>query len=180
MFERFTTGAREAVIDAQRIAVEGGAKQIDPMHLLAAVALTASGRTLLGDLGVAPEDLAGEVLRIRRRGGLSDADAEALSEFGIDVEQIIDKVEQMHGPGALSPPPGRLGRNDRKSRLPFARESKKALEKTLREALSLGDKHIGEENMLLALASLPGPASDVLAQKDINYLALRQALNKAS
>ncbi|MFD8498965.1 Clp protease N-terminal domain-containing protein [Amycolatopsis sp. NPDC059657] len=180
MFERFTTGARYAVIDAQRLAIESGAKQIDPMHLLAAVAITESGRTLLGGLGVDPEDLAGEVNRVRRRGGISDADVEALSEFGIDVEQIIEKVEEMHGPGALSPPPGRLSRNDRKSRLPFARESKKTLEKTLREALALGDKHIGEEHLLLALAALSGPASDVLAQKNVDYLALRQALSKAS
>ncbi|SDZ44109.1 Clp amino terminal domain-containing protein, pathogenicity island component [Amycolatopsis xylanica] len=180
MFERFTTGAREAVVDAQRVAVESGAKQIDPMHLLAVVAVTPSGRTLLGGLGVVPEDLASEVNRIRRRGGMSDADAEALSEFGIDVEQIIAKVEQMHGPGALSPPHGRLTRRDRRSRLPFARESKKTLEKTLHEALAMGDKHIGEEHMLLALAALPGPASDVLAQRDVTYLALRQALTKAS
>ena len=76
---------------------------------------------MLAELGISAEDVAAELARTRRRGGVSDADAEALTEFGIDVEQIVERVEQTHGAGALA---GRLGPAKR-GHIPFTSQSKK-------------------------------------------------------
>jgi ATP-dependent Clp protease ATP-binding subunit ClpA len=182
MFERFTQDARAIVIGAQQKAHEVDAAQIDSLHMLAALFHTpqgSAGRVLL-DLGASPADLTGEVDRIRRRGGISDSDAAALDEFGIDIERIVERVEQAHGLNALAGDLPRSKRTRRKSgHLPFAEDAKQALAQSLREAAGLGDRHIGDEHLLLALAATPGPAADVLARRNIDYLAIRRALQES-
>jgi ATP-dependent Clp protease ATP-binding subunit ClpA len=175
MFERFTRDARAVVVEAQERARESGSAQIDPLHLLTGLLRTPSGtaQSLLDGFGVAPGELAAELDRVRRRGGMSDTDAEALGEFGIDVEQIVDRIEQLHGEGVLA---GQVFR--KRGHIPFSREAKKTLEQSLRQAVDIGDKHIGEEHLLLALTAKPGPAADVLAKRGIDLVALRQALTR--
>jgi hypothetical protein len=149
MFERFTRDARAIVIGAQQKAVEVDAAQIDSLHMLGALFRTpqgSAGRILL-DLGASPADLTGEFDRIRGRGGISDSDAAALDAFGIDIERIVERVEQAHGPNALA---GDLPKGKRAMRkgghLPFAEDAKQALTQSLREAAGLGDRHIGDEH----------------------------------
>ena len=38
----------------------------------------------------------------RRRAGLSQAEADALAGLGIDVSDIVSRVEEVHGVGAMS------------------------------------------------------------------------------
>ncbi|MBE8525243.1 ATPase [Amycolatopsis sp. H6(2020)] len=171
MFERFTADARMAVVEAQIVARESGSVEIGPAHLLAALVKT--DVQLLTDLGVSTDDIAAELARIRRRGGMSDADAEALTEFGIDVEQIVERVEQTHGEGALA---GRLGPAKR-GHIPFTAQSKKTLELCIREAVRMGDKHIGQEHILLALAQQRG-TDDVLARRGADYVTLRRVVQQ--
>ncbi|MFC9253784.1 ATPase, partial [Amycolatopsis thailandensis] len=99
MFERFTTELREVVVGSQLVAADEGAPRIDPLHLLTSLARRTG---VLTALGCPADELADDLRRIRRRGGMSDADVEALSGFGIDVEHIVERVEQTHGPGALA------------------------------------------------------------------------------
>ncbi|QKV76735.1 Clp protease N-terminal domain-containing protein [Amycolatopsis sp. Hca4] len=171
MFERFTAEARMAVVEAQIVARESGSPEIGPAHLLAG--LVKSDVAVLTELGVATDDIAAELARTRRRGGVSDADAEALTEFGIDVEQIVERIEQTHGEGALA---GRLGPAKR-GHIPFTAQSKKTLELSLKEAVRLGDKHLGQEHILLALAQQRG-TDDVLARRGADYLTLRRAVQQ--
>ncbi|MDT7797897.1 MAG: hypothetical protein QOI78_1330 [Actinomycetota bacterium] len=171
MFERFTADARMAVIEAQIVARESGSAEIAPPHLLAGLMKT--GVPLLTELGVSTEDVAAELARTRRRGGVSDADAEALTEFGINVEQIVEAVEQTHGEGALA---GRLGPAKR-GHIPFTSQSKKTLELSLKEAVRLGDKHLGQEHILLALAQQRG-TDDVLARRGADYVTLRRIVQQ--
>ncbi|MFC9258030.1 Clp protease N-terminal domain-containing protein, partial [Amycolatopsis thailandensis] len=56
--------------------------------------------------------------------------------------------------------------------------AKKVLEKSLREAIDVGGKRIEGEHLLLALTALPGVAADVLAQRGIDYLAVRRLLEQ--
>jgi len=174
MFERFTRDARTVVVEAQERASESGSAEIDALHLLSGLMRTEAGtaRSLLDGFGVTPADIATELDRVRRRGGMSDTDAEALGEFGIDVEQIIARVEQIHGEGALAGKPALRKRGH----IPFTREAKKTLEESLKQAVDIGDKHIGEEHLLLALTAKPGPAADILAKRGVTLLAVRQAL----
>ncbi len=171
MFERFTADARLAVVEAQIVARESGSVEIVPAHLLAGLVKTGVG--VLAELGISTDDIAAELARTRRRGGVSDADAEALTEFGIDVEQIVDRVEQTHGEGALA---GRLGPAKR-GHIPFTAQSKKTLELSLKEAVRLGDKHLGQEHILLALAQQRG-TDDVLARRGADYQTLRRAVQQ--
>jgi hypothetical protein len=67
---------------------------------------------------------------VRRRGGISSADAEALREFGIDIDRIIARIKQDHGPNALAGAPARPGR---RWPIPFAEDSKKTLQLCLKE-----------------------------------------------
>ncbi|WP_410668305.1 Clp protease N-terminal domain-containing protein [Amycolatopsis sp. cmx-4-68] len=171
MFERFTADARLAVVEAQIVARESGSVEIGPPHLLAGLVKTGVG--VLDELGVPAGDIAAELARTRRRGGVSDADAEALTEFGIDVEQIVERVEQTHGEGALA---GRLGPAKR-GHIPFTAQSKKTLELSLKEAVRLGDKHLGQEHILLALAQQRG-TDEVLARHGADYATLRRVVQE--
>ncbi|MFD5251061.1 Clp protease N-terminal domain-containing protein [Amycolatopsis sp. NPDC058340] len=170
MFERFTTEAREVVVGAQRVASDEASGNVDPLHLLTSLSRHTG---VLTALGCPPDELADDLRRVRRRGGMSDADVEALSGFGIDVEHIVERVEQTHGPGALTGGQ-RAGRGHR----PFTPEAKKVLEKSLRETIDVGSKRIEGEHLLLALTAVPGVAADVLAQRGIDYLAVRRLLEQ--
>ncbi|MFI6301204.1 Clp protease N-terminal domain-containing protein [Amycolatopsis thailandensis] len=170
MFERFTTELREVVIGSQLVAADEGAPHIDPLHLLTSLARRTG---VLTALGCPADELADDLRRIRRRGGMSDADVEALSGFGIDVEHIVERVEQTHGPGALAGGQ-RAGRGHR----PFTPEAKKMVERSFREAVDVGGKRIESEHLLLALTAVPGVAADVLAQRGIDYLAVRRLLEQ--
>ncbi|GHF73107.1 ATP-dependent Clp protease ATP-binding subunit ClpA [Amycolatopsis bartoniae] len=174
MFERFTKDAREVVIEAQRDAAETGAQEVTPLHLLTAMLRTqeSSATRLLARIGVPPADVAAEAGRVQRRGGISEADAEALGEFGIDVDRIVARIEEAHGPDALS---GK-GKSRPGKHIRFADASKKTLELCLKEVVRMGGKSLGAEHILLALAVQRGPAADVLARFDVDAARLRAAL----
>ncbi|WP_328605997.1 ATPase [Amycolatopsis sp. NBC_00345] len=176
MFERFTVDARMAVVEAQLVARELGSREISPQDVFAGLARTENGdaQRLLEQLGVSRDEVLAELERIRRRGGISDADVEALTEFGIDVEQIVERVEQTHGPGALAS----SGKRTRRGHIPFTVEAKKTLELSLREAVKLGDKHLGQEHMLLALVQQKGAVADLLAARGVDYPTVRRAVGQ--
>jgi ATP-dependent Clp protease ATP-binding subunit ClpA len=176
MFERFTIDARMAVVEAQAVARELGSREITPQDVLAGLTRTENGdaQRLLAQLGVSHDEVRAELDRIRRRGGISDADVEALTEFGIDVEQIVERIEQTHGPGALA----NGGNRVRRGHIPFTAEAKKTLELSLREAVKLGDKHLGQEHILLALVQQKGAVADLLAARGIDYLTVRRAVGQ--
>ena len=68
--------------------------------------------------------------------------AKALQELGVDLDATRRQIEQRIGRGNPS---------DMSGAPPFTPKSKKVLELSLREALSLGHNYIGTEHLLLAL-----------------------------
>ena len=60
---------------------------------------------------------------------------------GIDLDDVISRIDRDLDAGGLLP----------QGRTRFARESKKVLELSLREAIALGDAFIGTEHVLLGL-----------------------------
>ncbi|MFM9366800.1 Clp protease N-terminal domain-containing protein [Streptomyces sp. Da 82-17] len=176
MFERFTQGARDVVEGAVGHAERADAPAVTTEHLLLAL-LDAEGTKaayVLAALGVTGrrDAIAADLAEARRRGGVSAADEEALAGLGIDVDAIVARVEQAHGEGAL----GRSGRGRGRTQRwfggahrPFARESKGVLEQALRVAVGRGERAIGDEHLLLALAVRPGVVRDVLGVYGASY-----------
>ncbi|AKH84738.1 peptidase [Streptomyces sp. CNQ-509] len=177
MFERFTQAARDLVRGAAERAERDGDSHVAPEHLLRQLLAGSgtAGAVALAAAGVDSEARRAGVLRgldeARRRGGLTKSDAEALAGIGIDVAAVVDRVESAHGPGALA-----RRRAWRRGRTRFDADAKAVLERSLRIALVRGDKAIGDEHILLALAATPGIPAEVLADHGATYAAIEAAL----
>ncbi|MER7462104.1 Clp protease N-terminal domain-containing protein [Streptomyces sp. NPDC097981] len=184
MFERFTQDARDVVTDAVAGARQAGAAAVTEEYLLLALL----DRGALDPLGVDRAAVVADLAAARRRGGMSRADQEALADLGIDLTEIVSRVEETHGEGALaSTAPRRrtlgsslrsaLGRPEPAGRhVPLAQGARKTLEQSLRIALGRHDRHIATLHLLLALLSRPGTAAEVLADHGITYAAAEAGL----
>jgi ATP-dependent Clp protease ATP-binding subunit ClpA len=165
VFERFTQSARHVVVLAQQEARRLGHGYIGTEHLLLGLLMQEDevGGRALRALGVTHESAAQQVLRLLGAGA-SITDADALAAIGIDLDTVRRVIEESFGPGALERRPTRRRRLRRRRRLwvsgrchaiggfvPLTPRAKKVLELSLRQALVLGDKHIGTEHVLLGL-----------------------------
>ncbi|KDN75023.1 Clp protease N-terminal domain-containing protein [Streptomyces olindensis] len=182
MFERFTADARDVVKTAfEYVQGDGGGGQcVEPEHLLLALLDRdgSRGASALAALGLPPgerRESVREALReARRRAGLSRAESDALAGLGIDVAEIVARVEEVHGVGAMS--------GDRKDarwwsgRPSFGRGAKDVLERSLKVALAQRDRHIGDEHLLLSLTLRPGVPAEVLADHGVTYESLVRVL----
>lgn len=183
MFERFTKDARAVVKGAVGHAEGEGAACVDDGHMLLALLDREASRAsfALASLGATRrrdsiEDALGEA---RRRGGLSQADTEALAGLGIDVSEIVSRVEEAHGAGALAGgrKAGRPGRGRGWSgHRPFTREAKDTLVRSLRVATARKDRQIGDEHILFALTVRPGLVSEVLADHGVTHESVERVL----
>ncbi|QMU68677.1 Clp protease N-terminal domain-containing protein [Streptacidiphilus sp. P02-A3a] len=192
MMERFTDAARRATRSAHGIARTEGAPAVGEEHILAAILAQrdCTGVALLTGCGLGRDQhraVLDECREFRRRGGIGRAEAEALRGLGIEVDEIVDRVEQIWGEGALqepvAAPPAIRSRWKRGGsatptapRLPWRPESKRVLETALRQALDLGCKRVGTEHLLLGLLIRDGVVREVLTARDINPLQVRALL----
>jgi len=145
MLERFTKKARETVQGAVQVALDATASEVRPEHLLAALLAdeTCLAVRVLVETGVPMDRLHAELDRRRMQyvDGLDADDAEALQAIGIDLDEVVRRIDQNLG-----------GATARPRRPRFARASKKVLELALREAIALRHNYIGTEHLLLGLA----------------------------
>ncbi|MEU8954478.1 Clp protease N-terminal domain-containing protein [Streptomyces sp. NPDC048518] len=219
MFEKFTDEARAVVVGAIGQAERASAASVDDGHLLLALlslldesagaearvgdgADESVGRPVVGRaafalraLGAADRRTSIEraLAEARRRGGLSRADAQALADLGVDVDEIVSRVEEAHGVGALAGAgtragggagvgagagggAGRRGWRQRLGRVPFGRDAKEVLVKSLRLATARRDRTIGGQHLLLALCVRPGVVSEILADHGVTYANLERVL----
>ncbi|MGP3951771.1 Clp protease N-terminal domain-containing protein [Streptomyces sp. 7N604] len=171
MFERFTKQARAVVVQAQQEARELGHTRVGSEHLLLGVVSQpgAPGTAALDRRGITAETCLAAVAAVVGRGGsgIGTDDAEALKAFGIDLDEVRSRAEDTFGPGALDMPPHReepgprrilpfrrrrrSGGRERAGHIPFTPRAKRALERSLREALAMKHRHIGAEHVLLGL-----------------------------
>jgi ATP-dependent Clp protease ATP-binding subunit ClpA len=176
MLERFTAPARAVVTGAREEARALGHGWVGTEHMLIAVLRSPEepGAAALAGLGVtapACREAAEAVTAGQPGGGLGPRDAEALQEFGIDLQEVRRRTEETFGPGALDAPdpaaraprrrfPFRRRRPVERpatGHLPFTPRAKKALELSLREAVARKDGHIGVEHVVLALLRSDDP-----------------------
>jgi len=201
MFERFTGGARAAVVGAQQEARDLGQSPIGTEHVL--LALLADADTpvarLLAAQGVDATTARAEV---RRRTGTpkpdlsftdgDDEDKAALRTIGIDLDAVRAAVEESFGPGALDAGtgashddlPGPWWRRRHRQQhqpagsprghIPLTPRAKKVLELSLREALALKHGYIGTEHVLLGvLREGQGLAVRILSDEGVELDHLR-------
>jgi ATP-dependent Clp protease ATP-binding subunit ClpA len=171
VFERFTRRARKVVIAAVDGARDAGAAEVRPEHVLEALLAERDSAAVaaLTGLAVRPEEMRRLLrdLRARRPGELDEDDAEALRVLGIDLDEVVRRIERDLG--------GK--RRGRRGHLPFTKGCKKALELSLREAIRLGDGFIGTEHLLLGLVRADDPVvQEVLAAFEVDPDALRTAI----
>jgi ATP-dependent Clp protease ATP-binding subunit ClpA len=178
MFERFTDKARQSLAAAQLEARELGHNFIGTEHLLLGLLATDGVASHeLAATGVTAEGPRQAITGIVGHGHGPDDDndpssaddAEALRAIGIDLDEVRSAVEGAFGEGALDRAGRANGKGFAKRRLgapPFAPRSKKVLELSLREALSLGHNYIGTEHLLLAIVREgKGVAAQILAER---------------
>jgi ATP-dependent Clp protease ATP-binding subunit ClpA len=173
MFERFTDDARQAVVLAQEEAVALRHGWIGTEHVLLGVLRGGDGARLLAGFGVDATGVREDVVRMIGRGD-EGIDREALATLGIDLDEVRERVERAFGPGALIRRQrcrrGTVGRQ-----VPFTPRAKKALELTLREALSLGQRDLRGEHIVLGLLREgDGVAAQVLTARGVTYAAARE------
>lgn len=175
MFERFTTQARSAVVQAQDEARRLGSANVGTEHVLLGILgdPTCAGARVLTGLGLELEPLRDDVARADRADRAPAAgDEEALRTLGIDLDQVRRAAEETFGPGALERP--RVGR---RGHIPFTPRSKRALEAALREALRLGHRYIGTEHLLLGLVRVGGSiATRIVRGRGVTVEQVRDAV----
>lgn len=176
MFERFTRDAREAVVSAQAVAVRLGHDHIGTEHLVLALAQAPVDTPTLDALGITAASCEQQLLRITGGNGL---DGDAMRAVGIDLDEITRRTEAQFGPGALDPDEGAGSwrrRRSRRTHLPFSTEAKQALEFALREALSLQDKEITSNHVLLGTLRAGGLGLRILEAQGASAERVRAAV----
>ncbi|MFF4361712.1 Clp protease N-terminal domain-containing protein [Streptomyces sp. NPDC001604] len=179
MFERFTKDARGVVQAAVEQAERAEASSVEAEHILLALLEREGSRasfafTSLGVTVERKESIREAVAESRRRAGLSRSEADALAGLGIDVSEIVARVEAVHGVGAMSG--DRRDKGWWSGRRSFGRGAKQILETSLRTAVAHGDRHIGDEHILLALTARPGIPAEILADRGVTYESLMRVL----
>jgi ATP-dependent Clp protease ATP-binding subunit ClpA len=173
MFERFTEPARRVVEESVRVAQSQQAAEVRPEHLLAALldereTLAVMALSSLGSSAERLRDLLGQQSG-KYLDGLDEDDAQALKLFGIDLDAVVRRIDS-----SASDPSARARRPR------FSRASKKALELSLREAISLRHSYIGTEHLLLGLVRCDDRVvGDTMHAGGVDRAVLRQAVADA-
>ncbi len=177
MFERFTSAARAAVVDAQDVARQLHSSHIDTRHLVVAVAQTRDVVDTLRRAGIDPDDAAR-----RGRAAITAGDAldgDALATLGIDLDAVRASTDRIFGEGALDAA-ARPRRTSPTGHIPFTADAKKALELALREAIRLKEKTIDPRHLLLGILRAESPGGHVVAgaaaEAGLDLTALRASL----
>lgn len=146
MFDRLTERARRALAAAREEAARLNHGYIGTEHLL---------------LGIAKEEE-----------GIA---AEILSEEGLEVEKIRERIEELvspNEPGSMETPP---------EQIPFTPRAAKAMHLAMNEANEMQHSHIGVEHLLLGLlAESEGVGAQVLTRMGADLDKLRERVRKAS
>ncbi len=147
MFKRFTADSRAVVEAAQVEARALRHRRIGTEHLL--LGLAGDPASPVAGL-LDPPGLDELRLRVARAVDDPDADDAALRSIGIDPTRVREAVEATFGRGALERQ-ATSGFSRWRGHVPFSPRAKKVLELSLREALRLGDRHIGPEHIMLGI-----------------------------
>ena len=173
MFERFTHRARAVVAAAEEHARTTTSSEIRPEHLLMALLDDEDclAVRVLDGLGAPRDEVRAQLTGRRARyvDGLDEDDAEALRVLGIDLDEVVRRIDRNLG-----------GFTPRRGKVRFSRGARKALQLALREALALKHNYVGTEHLLLGLARCDDRVvSEALGACGVERAALRGAVAEA-
>jgi ATP-dependent Clp protease ATP-binding subunit ClpA len=177
MFEKFTRAARmtvhESVVEAEKVM----APAVTEQHLFLALLAQRDTRAaaILADAEITRDKVATAYQDADRQAGLTDTEAEALRGLGIDVDEVVARIENSLGENALAGRP-----REKHGHRPFAADAKRVLRGALHEGRSRNERELGDEHLLLALATNGEVAAELLAANGLGYVELRARLAKAS
>jgi ATP-dependent Clp protease ATP-binding subunit ClpA len=163
------------VVDAVERARSDGADEVRPEHLLAAVLSEPSTRPLVGQAGGGDgaEAILAEVRQAHRRGGLSGVDVDVLAGLGIDIDEVVGRVEAALGEGALDD-----RRRPRSRRLaPLSPEVGLVMQAAGRLAAARGDRQLAAHHLLLGLLTRPGLVADTLGRRGVTMASVLAVLD---
>lgn len=167
MFEGFSKEARAAVIAAQSVARDAGARAVDTRHVAIALLRTsAPARAGVAAAGGDPATVADHLFAGLRAETL---DADALGSLGIDLDEVRRRADEVFGDGALD----RVGS---RAHQPVGRDAKKALELALRGTVRLGAKGIDGGELLMGILRADCPGRAALEAAGVDLVRLRAAL----
>ena len=143
MFERFTRDAKAVVLCAMDVTMRLGAEQVEPEHLLLALAeWDGPARRAIAEAGMSAETIAAAI----------EADLAAMLEVVGVPPSVLEAV------------PAR----PRADRPGFSVHARSALEQAMREAVQRGERKLGSEHVLLGALRPPAPTlTRVLARHDV-------------
>jgi ATP-dependent Clp protease ATP-binding subunit ClpA len=173
---KFGSSAGAVIADALVRARAEGTSRIGEEHLFAALLASPDSRPLLGRLGGQDEAEAvlAEVREARRRGGLTAGEEQALASLGIDLDEVVARVEARLGAGALdstSVPPRR------RRRASITPEAVAVLNAAQRQKDARGDRRTTALHLLLGLLAQPGLLAGALAARGITLASVLQAMD---
>jgi ATP-dependent Clp protease ATP-binding subunit ClpA len=170
------SSAGAVIADALERARAEGASQIGEEHLFAALLANPDSRPLLGRLGgpEQAEPVWAEVRQARRRGGLTAGEQQALAGLGIDLDEVVTRVEARLGAGALD--------GARASARPVRRVSMSPgavamLNAAQRQKAGRGDRHTAAGHLVLGMLAQPGLFADALAARGVTLATALKAMD---
>jgi ATP-dependent Clp protease ATP-binding subunit ClpA len=170
---KFTSSAAAVIVDALERARAEGTSQIREEHLFAALLGNPDSRLLLGG----PDEAAtvwAEVREARRRGGISASEKEALADLGIDMDDVVARVEAQLGEGALDSTGAPARRGWRASMSP---ETAAMLNAAQRQKAARGDRDFTARHLVLGMLAQPGPFADALRARGITVATALKAMS---
>ena len=176
MFAKFDKSAKLVVIGALRAAEKAKSPQIAEEHVVMGLLDQDDSRAavVLAPHHVPKDEVSQAYRNAAKVGGMSQSDAAALKELGIDLDEVIASVRRDHGEDALAAPLRGMRRGGRTRG--FTEDVRKIIVNAMREAQELGDRHLGDEHLLLALLSGGTVAADALAAHGVSYESVRSQL----
>jgi hypothetical protein len=165
--------AAAVIADALARARAEGTSRIGEEHLFAALLACPDSRRLLGG-PVQAEAVQAEVRQARRRGGLTASERQALAGLGIDLDEVVARVEERLGAGALdgTQAPARQG-----WRVSMSPEAVATLNAAQRQKDTRGDRRTTASHLVLGLLARPGLFADALAARGVTLATALAAMD---
>jgi ATP-dependent Clp protease ATP-binding subunit ClpA len=162
----YKSSAGAVIADALGRARAERTSRIEDEHLFAALLSHRDTQPLFGEIA-GPDEAAAvwaEVREARRRAGLTAGERKALASVGIDLDEVVAKVEARLGAGALDAArtPARRGR-----RASMSAEAIAVLNAAQRCKASRGDRRTTARHLMLGLVTQPGLFADALAARGV-------------